>query len=99
MTTPPTLMQQRAIAYSPKPFGVISLFASFYVIRHLIVHPDKKERLYHRLVGYMNVAIIFRSIAIIRGNWVSFTCPTGTKWCLHSTCQTITYEKEEVPLD
>jgi len=77
MTTPPTLMQQRAIAYSPKPFGVISLFASFYVIRHLIVHPDKKERLYHRLVGYMNVAIIFRSIAIIWGNWA---VPKGTPY-------------------
>lgn len=75
MTAAPSLAQQRALAYSPKPFGAISLFASTYVIQHLAKHPNKKKRLYHRLIGHMNVSIIVRSVAILWGNWA---VPEGT---------------------
>mmetsp|Transcript_8886 Transcript_8886/g.16349 ORF Transcript_8886/g.16349 Transcript_8886/m.16349 type:complete len:393 (+) Transcript_8886:88-1266(+) len=75
MTAAPNLAQQRALAYSPKPFGALSLFASIYVIRHLVRHPDKTKRLYHRLIGHMNVSIVVRSLAILWGNWA---VPEGT---------------------
>mmetsp|Transcript_33702 Transcript_33702/g.68711 ORF Transcript_33702/g.68711 Transcript_33702/m.68711 type:complete len:391 (+) Transcript_33702:108-1280(+) len=75
MTTKPTLAQQRAIAYSSKPFAALSLFASLYVLHHLIKNPNKTTRMYHRLIGCMNAFISVQTIFILWGNWA---VPEGT---------------------
>lgn len=70
MTTKPTVAQQRAIAYSSKPFTALSLLASLYVLQHLIKNPNKTTRMYHRLIGCMNAFILVQTIFILWGNWV-----------------------------
>ncbi len=71
MTTEPTLAQQRAVAYSSKPFAALSFLASIYVLQHLIKNPNKTTRMYHRLIGCMNAFILVQTIFILWGNWVS----------------------------
>ncbi len=69
-TSLPTQVQQRAIAYTPKPFAALSLLASLYVFRHLIEHPKKRCKMYHRVVGHMNISIFVQGICMLWGNWV-----------------------------
>jgi hypothetical protein len=68
----PTLTQQRALAYAPKPLASLSFLSSLYVIYHLCREkPQKLRRMYHRLVLAMSVVDLPLAVSWIWGNWVS----------------------------
>ena len=67
---PASLTQQRAIAYAPKPFAILSILSSLYVFYYLLIrHRLKLKRIYHRLViaAFYNVFIC--SICFFIGSW------------------------------
>ena len=73
---PPTITQQRGLAYAPIPLAIISCVSSGYVIYYLLCKERQKLKwLYHRLVLAMNFALLLLSIA-----WVlkPFAVPEGT---------------------
>mmetsp|Transcript_2546 Transcript_2546/g.3903 ORF Transcript_2546/g.3903 Transcript_2546/m.3903 type:complete len:382 (-) Transcript_2546:179-1324(-) len=73
---PPTTTQQYALAYAPKPFAAMSFLSSCYMIYYLVFkEPEKLQRLYHRLVLAMNVALLPPSFAFFWGSWAM---PRGT---------------------
>ncbi|KAL9188855.1 hypothetical protein ACHAXT_011345 [Thalassiosira profunda] len=75
---PPTTAQQRGLAYSQMPSAIISLLSSIYVIHHILCsQPQKRQRLYHRLVLALNVAVIPLSLAYLLG---PFAIPEGTPY-------------------
>ena len=73
---PPTSTQQKGLAYAPLPFAVISFLSSSFVIYHILCQqPEKKKRLYHRLVLAMNLALLPQSFSNI---WATWAVPEGT---------------------
>mmetsp|Transcript_10818 Transcript_10818/g.23542 ORF Transcript_10818/g.23542 Transcript_10818/m.23542 type:complete len:416 (-) Transcript_10818:224-1471(-) len=93
---PPTTSQQRAFAYAPMPFAAISFLSSSYVIYHLLFEePKKLERLYHRLVLAMNVALIplsftqFLSTMVVPDGTENYVGAIGTV----NTCTAIGFIK------
>jgi len=74
--THPTTAQQRGMAYAPMPFALISFFSSSYVIYHILFQePQKRKRLYHRLVLAMNFALLPLSASYV---WSTLAVPEGT---------------------
>ena len=75
---PPTLAQQRGLAYAPVPFALASLVASLCVVRH-VLRRDARLRLprqaYYRLVLAMNVALVGLAAVDAWGTWA---VPAGT---------------------
>mmetsp|Transcript_34684 Transcript_34684/g.60981 ORF Transcript_34684/g.60981 Transcript_34684/m.60981 type:complete len:393 (-) Transcript_34684:116-1294(-) len=73
---PPTIAQQKGLAFAPTPFAIISFFSSSYVIYYLICKERHKlKRLYHRLVLAMNFALLLLSFV---SAWSPFAVPEGT---------------------
>lgn len=67
----PTLTQQRALAYAPKPLAFISLISSSIVIYHLGCRRKQKlRRMYHRLILAMSIVDLPFAVSWIWGNWV-----------------------------
>ena len=67
----PTLTQQRALAYAPKPLAFISLISSSIVIYHLGCRRKQKlRRMYHRLILAMSMVDLPFAVSWIWGNWV-----------------------------
>lgn len=65
---PPTIAQQKWLAYAPMPFAIISCLSSSYVIYHIVrQQPTKLKRMYHRLVLAMNIALLPLSITYLLG--------------------------------
>ena len=93
----PTVAQQKAAAIAPIPFAALSCLSSMYVIFH-IVHkePKKLERIYHRLVLAMNVAVLLASSAWL---WGSYAVPEGTPnfYGASGTIPTCTANGEKYP--
>jgi len=76
--TLPTEAQQMGIAYAPMPFGAISFLSSSYMIYHILFQePQKRARLYHRLVLAMNIALLPLSLMYV---WSTLAVPTGTPY-------------------
>lgn len=76
MTAPPTFAQQKGITIAPIPFAAVSLLCSSYVIWYLLRKERMRlERLYHRLVLAMNVALVLYALVKI---WAPFAVPAGT---------------------
>ena len=77
-STLPTITEQRALAYAQKPFAILSFLACSYGIYYLLVkRPEKRKRLYHRLVLGMNVALIMMAFSYI---WGTAAVPEGTPY-------------------
>lgn len=73
---PPSIAQQRGMAYAHIPFAIISFFSSAYVIYYLLCKQRQKlKRLYHRLVLTMNFALLLFSAVWV---WRPFAVPEGT---------------------
>ena len=69
----PTLTQQRALAYALKPFAFLSFCSSIFIIYYLTVkHPERRKRMYHRLMLASFVCFLPLSFAMFVGTWVSF---------------------------
>lgn len=67
---PPTIAQQRAVAYAPKLGAIISFISSGYIVYHILFQePHKRKRLYHRLVLAMNLAIMPQSLMYFWSTW------------------------------
>ena len=76
MLVVPTIAQQRGLAYGPKPLAALSFFSSWYVVRHLLFQqPQKRQRMYHRLVLAQNIAMLPLSLAYFFTTW---PVPEGT---------------------
>ena len=68
--TPPTPAQQRGLAYAPLPSAFLSTLSCLYIIHHLLIRERSKlQRLYHRLVLAMNLALLLLSLVWI---WAPF---------------------------
>ncbi|KAL9189310.1 hypothetical protein ACHAXT_011800 [Thalassiosira profunda] len=75
---PPTLAQQRGLAFAPIPFASISLLASLYIIHHLLCRERQRlKRMYHRLVLALNLSLVVVSVMWI---WSPFSVPEGTPY-------------------
>ena len=69
MSYTPTLPQERALAYAPLPFSALSVLSSCFVFYYLVSkHPNKLERIYHRLVLSAFACIFVLSCCILWGN-------------------------------
>ena len=91
----PTVAQQKAGAIAPIPFAALSCLSSMYVIFHILhKEPKKRERIYHRLVLAMNVAVLLASSAWL---WSSYAVPEGTPnfYMASGTIQTCTANGEK----
>eukprot|EP00956_Cyclotella_meneghiniana_P005727 scaffold7429_cov48-Cyclotella_meneghiniana.AAC.2 len=65
-----TLSQKKALLYAPKIFAICSILSSIYLFYYLLyLHPEKRERIYHRLVLAVNVCIFLFSICVLWGSW------------------------------
>ncbi|KAL7540566.1 hypothetical protein ACHAXR_010214 [Thalassiosira sp. AJA248-18] len=72
----PTIAQQRGLAYASKPFEILSLIASIYVLWYQLFHDRQRlQRIYHRFILAMNVGLLVYSFNYI---WNSFAVPEGT---------------------
>lgn len=70
MSTSLTSAQQNALIYAPKPFAALSMLSSIFAFYYLIVrHPDKRKKMYHRLVlaAFGNVFVL--SFCLLYGYW------------------------------
>lgn len=66
----PTTSQMRALAYAPKPFAALSFLASISVMYYLLIrHPEKRKRMYHRLVFYTFICFLPLSFCMFWGTW------------------------------
>lgn len=66
----PNLTQQRALAYAPKPFAALSFLSSLFVMYYLLIrHPEKRDRMYHRLILSIFVCILPLSFCLFWGTW------------------------------
>ena len=75
---PPTLAQQRGLAYAPIPPSILSFLSCAYVIHHLVLSQRHKlQRLYHRLILAMNISLAALSCVWI---WAPFAVPEGTEY-------------------
>lgn len=69
MSYTPTLPQQRALAYAPLPFAALSTLSSLFLFYYLLVmHPNKLERIYHRLVLAAFACMFIFSCCLLWGN-------------------------------
>ena len=67
----PTTSEQRALAYAPKPFALLSFLSSLFVMYYLLIrHPEKRKRMYHRLMLSTFGCFLPLSFAIFWGTWV-----------------------------
>ena len=70
MHSEPTLAQQRALVYAVKPFAALSILSSMYVFYYLLVrHPEKRSRMYHRLILATFVNLFVNSLATFARSW------------------------------
>ena len=68
----PTTTQMRALAYAPKPFAALSFLSSLFGMYYLLIrHPEKRKRMYHRLILSTFVCIMPLSFCLFLGTWVS----------------------------
>lgn len=66
----PTTSEQRALAYAPKPFALLSFLSSLFVMYYLLIrHPEKRKRMYHRLMLSTFGCFLPLSFAIFWGTW------------------------------
>ena len=87
---PPTITQQRGLAYAPIPLAIISCVSSGYVIYYLLYKERQKlKRLYHRLMLAMNFALLPLMSTFV---WGPFAVPEGTPYFIAAsgTIQTCT---------
>mmetsp|Transcript_11422 Transcript_11422/g.24261 ORF Transcript_11422/g.24261 Transcript_11422/m.24261 type:complete len:327 (+) Transcript_11422:178-1158(+) len=74
--TPPNTPQQKAFAYAPKPFALLSFLSALLVIHYLFLrHPQKLKRMYHRIILSTFFCLLFESLALFWGTWA---VPVGT---------------------
>ena len=88
--TSPAEMKHEAAAIAPIPFAFVSFLSSSFVIYYLLFRKRQElERMHHRLVLAMNVAILINSSTLI---WAPFAVPAGTPyfWGATGTTQTCT---------
>ena len=75
---PPTITQQKGLAFASIPFAILSFFSSSYVIYYLLCKERHKlTRLYHRLVLAMNFALLPLSFVYALS---TFAVPEGTPY-------------------
>lgn len=58
-----------AIAFAPKPFALISIVSSGYVILEILRHSDRRTRIFHRVVLMMNIYNMVIASAFFLGTW------------------------------
>ena len=88
MDTPPSIAQQRALAYAPKPFAALSFLSAIYVIHYLLIRqPERRKRMYHRLILATFLCILPLSICIFWGTWAM---PEGSPYVVGASGTTQT---------
>lgn len=84
----PSISQQRALAYAPKPFAAISFLSSLFVMYYLLIrHPEKRKRIYHRLILATSCCFMPLSFAIFWGTWAM---PEETPWAVGASGTSVT---------
>ena len=79
---PPSITQQRAFAYAPKPFALLSFLSSLWIIYRLIVRchcSAKRQTMYHRLILSAAICISILSFCLFWGTWAM---PVGTTYAV-----------------
>lgn len=85
----PSTTQQRALAYAPKPFAALSFISCLFGMYYLLVrHPEKRERLYHRIMLATFICFLPLSLAIFIGTWAMPS--EGVPWAIGESGTSVT---------
>jgi len=83
-----TEAQRQAIAYAPKPFAALSILSSLFVIYYLMIrHPEKRKRMYHRLILSTFLCIMPISFVWFWGTWA---IPADEPWVVAASGTSVT---------
>ncbi|KAL7499879.1 hypothetical protein ACHAWT_008727 [Skeletonema menzelii] len=78
--TYPNITQQRAFAFSAKPFALLSFLSSLWIIYRLLIRCGvKKQTMYHRLILSAAICLSVLSFCLFLGTWAM---PVGTSWAV-----------------
>ena len=76
--TPPNITQQRALAFSAKPFALLSFLSSAWIIYRLLIRCGvKRQTMYHRLILSAAFCLNILSFCLFWGTWAM---PVGTNY-------------------
>mmetsp|Transcript_39238 Transcript_39238/g.47173 ORF Transcript_39238/g.47173 Transcript_39238/m.47173 type:complete len:436 (-) Transcript_39238:232-1539(-) len=64
-----SLDQQVILAYAPKPAAIMSIISSVFLIQKILLDPDRRKKVYHRIVLVMSVHTTILSLALFLGTW------------------------------
>ncbi|CAB9502227.1 expressed unknown protein [Seminavis robusta] len=67
--------KQKWLAITPKPFAVLSITGSMYIIKHIVTSPQRRGSVYHRLLLGLSIYDFMTSSAVFMGSW---PIPSGT---------------------
>jgi ABC-type enterochelin transport system permease subunit len=67
--------QQKWTAITPKPFALISILSSSYIIHHVLKSTKRRSQIFHRLLLGLSICDVFASISFFMGTW---PIPRGT---------------------
>ena len=67
--------QQKWLAITPKPFALLSMLGSVYIIKYVLKSTNRRSTVYHRILLGLSVSDFLNSSAIFVGSW---TIPKGT---------------------
>lgn len=57
------------LAITPKPFAIISLCGSTYIIKHVLTSPKRRGEVFHRILLGLSIWDFMTSIAVFLGTW------------------------------
>mmetsp|Transcript_18937 Transcript_18937/g.39914 ORF Transcript_18937/g.39914 Transcript_18937/m.39914 type:complete len:408 (-) Transcript_18937:73-1296(-) len=85
----PTTTQMRALAYAQKPFAALSFLSSLFALYYLLIrHPDKRQKMYHRLILSSFLCFMPLSFCMFLGTWAM---PSGSApWAVGASGTSIT---------
>jgi len=85
----PNTTQMRALAYAQKPFAALSFFSSLFVVHYLLVRrPERRKRIYHRIILSIFICIMPLSFCLFLGTWAM---PAGSApWAVGASGTSVT---------
>lgn len=75
MSSSVTLFEQKWQAIAPKPFALLSILGSGYILQHIFRKKERRTQVYHRILIGLSIYDIIMSFTIVWGTWA---VPVGT---------------------
>lgn len=70
-----TLFEQKWQAIAPKPFSLLSILGSGYILQHIFRKKERRTQVYHRILIGLSIYDIIMSFTFVWGTWA---VPIGT---------------------